>query len=79
MSGRLSIRKKTDKLKQLQIECVQLRSRLKQSTDRNAESAESHRITFKAMADRIKALEKELSETKRNNHEHQTSHRKILP
>ena len=61
-AARLTIRNKTAKLQRLSVECSSLRNKLKWARHRNAESALNHRLTFKAMADRIRTLENRLKE-----------------
>lgn len=59
---RLTIPQKNAALRKLIEERAKNRKLLATCRKRLAESAESHRITFKAMADRIKALENRLKE-----------------
>ena len=63
-TARLTVRAKTAKLAKLFVESELLRKALHNARTRAAESAENHRLTFKAMADRIRALESENSKLK---------------
>ena len=60
----LTIPKKNAALRKLLEERTKDRKLLATCRKRLAESAESHRITFKAMADRISTLENEISKIK---------------